>query len=77
MQELTHLLLDCPTSEPFRHAIFGIILQSLLWSIPWSMAQLLGIRGISPHFHRSEGVGSHQQHHLFTTYFDGKPNILY
>jgi len=57
LQDLTHLL-NCPTFEPLWHAIFGTTSSILdLWSRPWGMAQLLGLRGVPPHHHSSEGVG--------------------
>jgi len=43
LQDLTHLLLDCPASEPLRHAIFGTTIFDL-WSRPWGVARLLGLR---------------------------------
>jgi len=37
--DLTHLLLDCPASEPFRHANnFGSTSVFDLWSRPWGVA---------------------------------------
>ena len=57
-QDLNHLLLDCPTSEPLRESIFGSSLSILdLWSRPWGVARLLGLRGVPPRPHPSEGVG--------------------
>ena len=36
LQDLNHLLLDCPASEPLRKSIFGSSLSILdLWSRPW------------------------------------------
>ena len=50
--------LDCPASEPLRKSIFGSSLSVLdLWSRPWGVARLLGLRGVPPHPHPSEGVG--------------------
>ena len=58
LQDLNHLLLHCPASEPLRKSIFGSSLSILdLWSIPWGVAQLLGLRGVPPRPHLSEGVG--------------------
>ena len=43
LQDLNHLLLDRPASEPLRKAIFGSSLSILdLWSRPWGVARLLG-----------------------------------
>ena len=52
------LLLDCSASEPLRKYIFGSSLSILdLWSRPWGVARLLGLRGVPPRPHPSEGVG--------------------
>ena len=58
LQDLNHLLLDCPAFEPLRKSIFGSSLSILdLWSRPWGVARLLGLRGVPPRPHPSEGVG--------------------
>ena len=58
LQDLNHLLLDCPASEHLRKSIFGSSLSILdLWSRPWGVARLLGLRGVPPRPHPSEGVG--------------------
>ena len=58
LQDLNHLLLDCPASEPLHKSIFGSFFSVLdLWSRPWGVAQLLGLRGVPPCPHPSEGVG--------------------
>ena len=58
LQDLNHLLLDCSASEPLRKSIFCSSLSILdLWSRPWGVAQLLGLCGVPPHPHPSEGVG--------------------
>ena len=58
LQDLNHLLLDCRTSEPLRKSIFGSSLSILdLWSRPWGVALLLGLHGVPPRPHPSEGVG--------------------
>ena len=58
LQDLNHLLLDCPASEPLCKSIFGSSLSILdLWSKPWGVARLLGFRGAPPRPHPSEGVG--------------------
>ena len=56
LQDLNHLL-DCPASEPLRKSIFGSSPSILdLWSRPWGVARLLGLRGVPPRPHPSEGV---------------------
>ena len=58
LQDLNHLLLDCPASEPLRKSIFGSSFSILdLWSRPWGVARLSGLRGVPPRPHPSEGVG--------------------
>ena len=58
LQDVNHLLLDCPASESLRTSIFGSSLSVLdLWSRPWGVARLLGLRGVPPRPHPSEGVG--------------------
>jgi len=40
----TLVLLDCPTSEPLRRAIFSIISSTFdLWSRPWCVADYYGV----------------------------------
>jgi len=57
LQDLTHLLLDYSASEPLRRAIFGTTSSIFeLWSRPWGLARLLGLRGDPPRPHLSEGV---------------------
>ena len=59
LQDLNHLLLDCRASEPLRKSIFGSSLSILdLWSRPWGVARLLGLRGVPPRPHLLEGSGS-------------------
>ena len=58
LQDLNHLLLDCRASEPLRKSIFGSSLSILdLWSRPWGVARLLGLRGVPLRPHPLEGVG--------------------
>jgi len=58
LQDLTHLLLDSPASEPLRRAIFGTASSTFdLWSRPWGVARLLGLRGVPPRSQPSVGVG--------------------
>jgi len=37
-----------------------------LWSSPWGVARLLGLRGDSLRPHSEEGVGQHHHHELLT-----------
>jgi len=57
LQDPSHLLIDCPAFEPLRRAIFGTTSIFDLWSRPWGVARMLGLRGVPPHPHPSEGVG--------------------
>ena len=58
LQDLNHLLLDCPASELLCKSIFGTSLSILdLWSRPWGVTQLLGLREVPLRPHPSEGVG--------------------
>ena len=58
VQNLNHLLLDCPASEPLCKNIFGSSLSILdLWSRPWGVARLLGLHKVPPFPHPLEGVG--------------------
>jgi len=42
LQDLTHLLFDCPASELLRRAIFGNTSSIFdLWSRPWGVVRLL------------------------------------
>jgi len=54
----SNFLLGCPASEPLRRAIFGTASSIFdLWSRPWGVARLLGLHGVPPRPHPSEGVG--------------------
>ena len=58
LQDLNHLLLDCPASEPLCKSIFGTSLSILdLWSKSWGVAQLLGLCGVPLCPHSLEGIG--------------------
>ena len=51
-QDLSHLVLDCPVLDHLRRAIFGHPPSLLdLWSRPWGIARLLGLRGVDPRPH--------------------------
>ena len=57
-QDLSHLVLDCPALDHLRRAIFGDTPSLLdLWSRPWGIARLLGLRGVNPRPHPQEWVG--------------------
>ena len=57
-QNLSHLVLDCPVLDHLRRAIFGQTLSLLdLWSRPWGIARLLGLRGVDPRPPSQEWVG--------------------
>ena len=57
LQDLNHLLLDCPASEPLRKSIFGSSLSILnLWFRPCGVARLLGLCRVPLCPHPSEGV---------------------
>ena len=57
LQDLNHLLLDCPASEPLRISIFSSSLSILdLWPRPWDVARLLGLGGVPPCPHPSKRV---------------------
>ena len=57
-QEISHLILHCPTTDSSRRSLFGDSLSLYdLWSRPWGVSRLLGLRGLPPCPHPSEGVG--------------------
>ena len=57
-QDTSHLILHCPATNFLHRSLFGDS-QSLydLWSRPWRVARLLGLHGLPPCPHPSEGVG--------------------
>ena len=56
-QDTSHLILHCPATDSFRRSLFGDSLSLYdLWSRPWRVARLLGLRGLLPCLHPSEGV---------------------
>jgi len=62
LHDLAHLILDYPASEPLRRAMFGTTFSIFdLWSRPWGVVRLLGLRGVPPRPHPSKRVG--EQHH--------------
>ena len=57
-QDTSHLILYCPATDFLRRSLFGDSLSLYdLWSRPWGVAWLLGLHGLSPCLHPSEGVG--------------------
>ena len=56
-QDISHLILHCPVTDSLRRLLFGNSLSLYdLWSRPWGIAQLLGLHGLPPCPHPSEGV---------------------
>ena len=46
-QDISHLLLHCPATRSLRQSLFGDSLSLFdLYSRPWGVARLLGLRGI-------------------------------
>ena len=57
-QNIPHLILHCPATDSLRRSLFGDSLSFYdLWSRPWRVARLLGLHGLPPCPHPSEGVG--------------------
>ena len=57
-QDNSHLILHCSAADPLRRSLFGNSLSLYnLWSRPWGVARLLGLHGLPPSPHPSEGVG--------------------
>ena len=57
-QDISHLILHCPATNFLRRSLFGDSLSLYdLWSRPWEAARLLGLHGLRPCPHPSEGVG--------------------
>ena len=57
-QDSTHLIVHCPATDSLRRSVFGDSLSLYdLWSRPWGVAWLLGLHGLPPCPHPSEGVG--------------------
>ena len=57
-QDISHLILHSPATGSLRRSLFGDS-PSLydLWFRPWRVARLLGLHGLPPCPHPSEGVG--------------------
>ena len=57
-QDTSDLILHCPATDCLRRSLFGDSLSLYdLWSRLWRVAQLLGLHGLPPCPHSSEGVG--------------------
>ena len=57
-QDTSHIIPHCPATDSWRHSLFGNSLSLYdLWSRPWRVAQFLGLHGLPPCPHPSEGVG--------------------
>ena len=57
-QDTYHLILHYPATDSLRHSLFGDSLTLYdIWSRPWGVARLLGLHGLPPCPHPSEGIG--------------------
>ena len=57
-QDISHLILHCPATDSLRRSLFEDSLSLYdLWFRPWGVARLLGLHGLLPCPHPSEGVG--------------------
>ena len=57
-QDTSYLILHCRAMDSLRHSLFGDSLSPCdLWSRPRVIVQLLGLYGLLPCPHFSEGVG--------------------
>ena len=57
-QNTSRLIPHCPATDSLRRSLFGDSLSLYdLWSRPWGVARLLGLNGLPPCPHPSEGVG--------------------
>ena len=57
-QDISHLILHCPATDSLCGSLFGDSLSLYdLWSRLWGVARLLGLHGLPPYPHPSEGVG--------------------
>ena len=57
-QDTSHLILHCPATNSLRRSLFGDSLSLYdLSSKSWEVARLLGLHGLLPCPHPSEGVG--------------------
>ena len=57
-QDTSHLILHCPAKDSLHRLLFGDSLSLYdLWSRPWGVSRPLGLHGLPPYPHPSEGVG--------------------
>ena len=57
-QDTSDLILHCPATDCLRRSVFGDSLSLYdLWSRPWGVARILGLHGLPPCPHPTEGVG--------------------
>ena len=57
-QDISHLILHCPATDSLLRSLFGDSLSLYdLWSRPWGVGRLLGLHGLPPCPHPSEGAG--------------------
>ena len=57
-QDTSHLILHCPATDSLRRSLFVDCLSLYdLWSRPCGVGRLLGLHGLPPCPHSSEGVG--------------------
>ena len=57
-QDISHLILHCPATDSLCRSLFGDSLSLYdLWSSPCGVARFLGLHGLPPCPHPSEGVG--------------------
>ena len=57
-EDTSHLILHCPATDSLRRSLFADSLSIYdFWSWPWRLARLLGLHGLPPCLHLSEGIG--------------------
>ena len=57
-QDASHLVLHCPAANSLRRSFFGYSISLYdFWSRPKGVARLLGLHGLPPCPHPTEGVG--------------------
>ena len=56
-QDTSHLILHCPATDSLRRSLCGDFLSLYdFWSRPWGIARIVGLHGLLPYPHPSEGV---------------------
>ena len=56
-QDTSHLILHCPATDSLHRSLFGDSLSLYdFWTRPWRVVRLLGLHGLAPCPHPSEGV---------------------